>query len=1131
IWIPSGNMGAHLFVNDMYLTSYVSTATFTPGWHYFAATYDGRYFKFYVDGELKSTDDADGNYPIQYDYTAPLVIGGEAGANSAESFWHFDGKVDEVKIWHCALSAEEITEEMGTNNFDEIDWYEITGNAPWAGRHGLSCTEFNDKIWLLGGLKDSIYNNEIWSSSDGSNWTFNGDAVWSKRGYHATTVFNDKLWIFGGNNPNSGPLNDVWSSSDGSNWTLVTPSAPWSTRVGTKSFVYDNKLWIVGGMHRDKTEFCDDVWSSVDGSNWTEVTSSAPWGGRGLHDSFVFNNKMWVMGGCVDGWQKYSKDVWSSSDGTNWTLATDNASCVERHYSSAAVFDGKMWICGSYHEGEQNDVWSSPDGANWTLITENAVWPDRCAQSVFTFNNALWVAGGEGHYNHQLNDVWSTKPFSPVIAGENSLAFDGVDDVVVISNEENFDFDTTDAFSLEAWVKTTSKNSGDQFVIAKQDLNSIVNGYYMILKDNDDDQLGFYLQNGGSTYIKVLGSTDVIDGEWHHVAAVYDGSGDASGISLYVDGKKESTTIVKNNLGSQGILNNVPLTIGTRTDNSHDVDFNGEIDEARVWNVALTESQVCANMSKHLAGNEPGLAGYWRFDEGSGQTAYDSSSNGNNGRLGSTENVDDQDPVWTPTKWPHGNCAPCELIAYYPFNGNANDESGNGHDGTVNGATLTTDRFGNPNSAYSFDGQNDYIRAADFDFSRTNISVIVWLQCDSNTVGRENIIGKGNNESNIELLMKREPDGKYDAEWTIGGKFYDLSGPVNDSIGLIEPSFDSFDMLVLTYNGQEISFYMNGVLITNRLASGEIIDNSLPLTIGTGYDISKGPIKGVLDDICIYNCALSASKVAELYNDKQNCLIAYYPFNGNANDESGNGHTGTVNGATLTTDMEGNPNSAYSFDGQNDYIIVPNADELNVTGSLTITAWVNSRDISRGGQDIISKTQGGCYSLTLNEGSLGTPEGRFSFLLDVNGPYQSVSSNIKTKDYHWYFVAGVYDGTTAKIYVNGILENEIPLEGPIDVNTYPLTIGNECGQLSEPFDGKIDEVKIWNCALSAEEIAKEAEKYKTYDPVVDITTEDTSVTYDVTEFAVEGSNNINVVGGMTVSNPATQATAVFDAAS
>ena len=846
--IPIGNIGVQVFRNNSYASPYISASSLASGWHHFAGTYDGRYLKFYVDGELKNSDDAGNNYPVQYNYNSSLIIASEADESVGEQQWYFDGKIDEVKIWNCALSAEEIAKEAGINNFNTngtpvtsfvlggvtvtvstastrnftlrtyndsdshafgglnndvnapaypenvsgirfiatsdtsssagnfpyvapitfefsspvcefglttldlleecvkagqsvsleaydasdilldlqtrtgeqglsgldldwlvsstaniskviltgtltepncnafgiddivlatdnntvsqyietfedssaktngVDWYEITADAPWSGRHGHNCVEFNGKIWLLGGLSSSVYNNEIWSSSDGTNWNLEGNADWSKRGYHATAVFDNKLWLFGGNNPGSGTLNDVWSSSDGVNWTLVTSAAPWSTRCGSKSFVYNNKLWVVGGVYKVNNEFLDDVWSSVDGSNWTQVTSAAPWGERGYHESFVFKGKMWIMGGVCKNWIDYSKDVWSSIDGTNWTLVTNDASCAERHYTSAAVYNDKIWICGSYHAGEQNDVWSSPDGANWTLEAEHADWPDRCAQSVFVYDNELWIAGGEGRYDKQLNDVWCTAPYLPVTTGEYALTFDGVDDVVTISNEEDFDFNTSNAFSLEAWVKTTPKNSGDQFVIAKQNIPTSVNGYYMVLKDGSQDQLAFYLQNSGSTYIKVLGSTDVIDGEWHHVAAVYDGSGDASGVKLYVDGKKENTFVAKNNLGPQGILNDAPLTIGTRTDNSSNVDFNGEIDEARVWNVALTENQICANIDKHLVGNETGLSGYWRFDEGLGQTAYDSSSNGNNGRLGSTENVDSKDPEWKLTTWPHGSC-------------------------------------------------------------------------------------------------------------------------------------------------------------------------------------------------------------------------------------------------------------------------------------------------------------------------------------------------------------------------------------------------------------------------------------------------------------------------------------------
>src|ERR1019366_3185308 len=71
-----------------------------------------------------------------------------------------------------------------------------------------------------------------------------------------------------------------------------------------------------------------------------------------------------------------------------------------------------------------------------------------------------------------------------------------------------------------------------------------------------------------------------------------------------------------------------------------------------------------------------------------------------------------------------------------------------------------------------------------------------------------------------------------------------------------------------------------------------------------------------------------------------NGLVAYYPFNGNANDASGNGNNGTVYGAILTTDRFGNSNSAYSFDGASSYIEVPSNASLLFSNQLTISAWI-----------------------------------------------------------------------------------------------------------------------------------------------------------------------------------------------
>ena len=73
--------------------------------------------------------------------------------------------------------------------------------------------------------------------------------------------------------------------------------------------------------------------------------------------------------------------------------------------------------------------------------------------------------------------------------------------------------------------------------------------------------------------------------------------------------------------------------------------------------------------------------------------------------------------------------------------------------------------------------------------------------------------------------------------------------------------------------------------------------------------------------------------------------MAHYPFTGNANDESGNGNNGTVFGATLALDRWGNPNSAYSFDGSDDYIDIGGAPSLKMTEAVTISTWINLQDL------------------------------------------------------------------------------------------------------------------------------------------------------------------------------------------
>jgi len=190
-------------------------------------------------------------------------------------------------------------------------------------------------------------------------------------------------------------------------------------------------------------------------------------------------------------------------------------------------------------------------------------------------------------------------------------------------------------------------------------------------------------------------------------------------------------------------------------------------------------------------------------------------------------------------------------------------------------------------------------------------------------------------------------------------------------------------------------------------------------------------------------------------------LMAYWPFNGNANDESGNGHNGTVYGATLTTDRKGNPNKAYSFDGINDYIGLGTISTAGYTG-ITVSLWLKPVNINEVIKCML--TYSGyfvCYY------SRFTP-GKFFCLFDGSsgGEDETNESSTTMAIENWYHLVGTNDGIYTRLYVNGILENTF-LE-PIATGSQNSFIGkSSSGQFT---NGSIDDIRIYNRALTEQEI-------------------------------------------------------------
>ena len=203
-----------------------------------------------------------------------------------------------------------------------------------------------------------------------------------------------------------------------------------------------------------------------------------------------------------------------------------------------------------------------------------------------------------------------------------------------------------------------------------------------------------------------------------------------------------------------------------------------------------------------------------------------------------------------------------------------------------------------------------------------------------------------------------------------------------------------------------------------------------------------------------------------------NGLVAYYPFSGNANDSSGNGNNGTVNNATLTTDRFGNANSAYRYDGATSYINIPNSNSLKFNGQLTISVWVNAVSLPSPLSYILSKGGDG-----------GTPNS-WCFPVESNGLVElSVYDNTGNKNNqcnstanavvvnNWVNITSTFDGSTTKIFINGVMNNSVLSNYTTFSNNYDLKFGRRyISGLPYFFNGKIDDARIYSRALDSTEI-------------------------------------------------------------
>ncbi|MFH1565170.1 MAG: LamG domain-containing protein, partial [bacterium] len=432
------------------------------------------------------------------------------------------------------------------------------------------------------------------------------------------------------------------------------------------------------------------------------------------------------------------------------------------------------------------------------------------------------IGGGAKVKDEAGSNDGSLKGNTSIATGKwgKALSFDGTGDYIEV--QDNNSLDIQDDFSAELWLKTAS--------VSEKAVDKYKNGdgYSCEVLGNGKWSCS-HADNGN--VISSVSATSVNDGKWHHVAWAVDG---ANKQYLYVDGVLEDT----DSLSSHGvnISNDLALYIGINDGTSQG--FNGQIDELSIYNRVLSGDEIWNNyLSYNCINNndkiylgdsagaceaedagcneylipENGLVGYWKFDKGEGAIAYDGSGYGNDGVL-------------------------------------------------KNGAAWAGGKSG---QSLSFDGADDYANVSHNDSLNTGDAATISFWVKRGTFGAaQYIVQKGTNSFAIGFDVNNYV-------------FFGKSDAGTICLSTLKIEDNNWHNITITKNEATSKIYIDGADNTGAVADYTLANNGSPLTFGSNSGGTAGFLNGSIDEIAIYNRALSGQEIFSLYNSGINFSNAY----------------------------------------------------------------------------------------------------------------------------------------------------------------------------------------------------------------------------------------------------------------
>lgn len=440
------------------------------------------------------------------------------------------------------------------------------------------------------------------------------------------------------------------------------------------------------------------------------------------------------------------------------------------------------------------------------------------------------------------------------------------------------------------------------------------------------------------------------------------------------------------------------------------------------------------------------------------------------------------------------------LVAHWKFDGNLKDSTKFKNDGEAvggkNGITFVDAVSG---KGVKLDGKS-YIEVKDSDSLdlTDKFTFSFWVYKDE-------MRKKENMDGGVPYIIKNNEEG-YDFpygvyEWwemTPGITFCDEDG-ADDIHSEKQVDIQKWTMISVTYDGKTMKIYRDKEMVKSELKGVSLINSEQPLYIGFGHFMTvDNYFKGVLDDMRIYNKALTYSEIEDLYDEvstkgsgknlinKPKSLVAYYKFEDNLKDLSGFKNDGIAVKANNFKYVDGIAGKGIKFSGAS-YIEVKDSDSLDLDRGFTFGTWVYKEK----GQDI--------YPLFAKFGESFNKKGCSYQAMDWfgNGPVLSLAdfenegeilefeTNLETEVAigKWYYFTATYNGTveddekvnkdanTVKLYINGKLIATKEFDGDISNSSGPLWIGGtNHNEKSLYFKGIMDELRIYNYALTPTQV-------------------------------------------------------------